>query len=353
MVRRKTSGKRNLAQRSSFLTWRRDERGAVALIVTVFLAVMFGFAALVIDLGVLFVVRGELQNAADAGALAGVVELVSSGEDYAQTMAVAFATEDGQFRLNRTAPEADAVDVIVLGPETLRVRISRSAWTEAGPVPTIFARIWGKETAEVRAVAVATLNHHVVGTGPGNLLPFGIRVDMADTNGDGLYDLGNTIDIFPHPWAKGNFGLLDLDGGSNSNSDTVRWIENGYDGTFTIPEGAGDIIVDGSEHLNIEGNPGIVGGSIADAIYSRYGDRVLLPIFDQVSGHGANAKFRVIDLLGVIITGMNVTKAVGKRYLNIEIVEFSAQNIVVGGDDVALDNSVSAPVLIQYHPFQF
>jgi len=324
-----------------------DERGGVVPIVAVFLAVMFGFAALVIDLGWLFVVRGELQNAADAGALAGVVELVNNGEDFAQTMAVAFATEDGQFRLNRTAPEADAVDVIVLGPETLRVQIRRSAGTAAGPVLTVFARIWGRESMGAAAVAVSTLNHHVVGTGPGNLLPFGIRVDMADTNGDGLYDLGNTIDIFPHPWAKGNFGLLDLDGGSNSNSDTVRWIENGYDGIFTIPEGAGDIIVDGSEHLNIEGNPGIVGGSIADAIYSRYGDRVLLPIFDQVSGHGANAKFRVIDLLGVIITGMNVTKAVGQRYLNIEIVEFSAQNIVVGGDDVAYNNSVSAPVLIQ------
>jgi len=324
-----------------------DERGGVVPIVAVFLAVMFGFAALVIDLGWLFVVRGELQNAADAGALAGVVELVNNGEDFAQTMAVAFATEDGQFRLNRTAPEADAVDVIVLGPETLRVQIRRSAGTAAGPVLTVFARIWGRESMGAAAVAVSTLNHHVVGTGPGNLLPFGIRVDMADTNGDGLYDLGNTIDIFPHPWAKGNFGLLDLDGGSNSNSDTVRWIENGFDGTFIIPEGAGNLIVDGTEHLNIEGSPGIVGNSIADALYSRYGDRVLIPIFDQVSGNGANAKFRVIDLLGVIITGMNVTNAVGKRYLNVEIVEFSAPNIVVGGDDVAFNNSVSAPVLIQ------
>ncbi len=52
------------------------------------LVVLIGFAALVIDLGMLFVVRGELQNAADAGALAGVVELVNNGEVSAQTMPV-------------------------------------------------------------------------------------------------------------------------------------------------------------------------------------------------------------------------------------------------------------------------
>ena len=158
-----------------FTGLRGDERGNILPLIAVLLLLIFGFAAMVIDLGWLFVVRGELQNAADAGALAGVVELVNNGEDFAQTIAVTFATEDGQFRLNRTSPKADAVDVTVLGPETLQVLISRAEGTAAGPVPTIFARIWGKETAEVRAVAVATLDHRVVGVGPGILLPIGVR----------------------------------------------------------------------------------------------------------------------------------------------------------------------------------
>ena len=340
MVRRKTSGKRNLAQRSSFLTWRRDERGAVALIVTVFLAVMFGFAALVIDLGVLFVVRGELQNAADAGALAGVVELVNNGEDSAQTMAVAFATEDGQFRLNRTAPEADAVDVIVLGPETLRVRISRSAGTEAGPVPTIFARIWGKETAEVRAVAVATLNHQVVGTGPGNLMPFGIHEDLLDANGDGQYDVGEYIDIYPYPWAPGNFGTIDLNGGSNSNAETAYWIENGYDGIFVIPENTG--------YINVEGDPGMSGGSLSGAINFRVGERVLFAVFDQVTEQGANTIYRVVDLVGGIITSFQLTGDESSLHFTVLIEEFSAPNLIVAsGGGVPSNSSVSAPVLIQ------
>ncbi|MCH7769382.1 MAG: Tad domain-containing protein [Nitrospinae bacterium] len=316
-----------------------DERGAVGVVVAVFLAVLIGFAALVIDLGVLFVVRGELQNAADAGALAGVVELVINGEDSAQTMAVAFATEDGQFRLNIPSPETDAVEVTVLGPETLRVQIRRSAGTAAGPVPTIFARIWGRESMEAAAVAVTTLDHHVVGTGPGNLMPFGIHEDMVDPDGDGYYDIGNSIDIYPHSWSPGNFGILDLDGGSNSNAETAYWIENGYDGIFIIPESTG--------YINVEGDPGISGGSLNGAINLRYGDTVLFPVFDQVTEQGANTIYRVVDLVGGIITGFQLTGAVSSRHLTVEIVEFTAQNIVVGGDDVALNNSVSAPVLIQ------
>ena len=49
----------------------RDEGGAVAIIVAVTLPVFLAFAALAIDLSHLYVVRNELQNAADAGALAG------------------------------------------------------------------------------------------------------------------------------------------------------------------------------------------------------------------------------------------------------------------------------------------
>ncbi|MEE9519281.1 MAG: Tad domain-containing protein, partial [bacterium] len=39
-----------------------DERGNVGVVVAMFLAVIFGFAGLVIDVGHLFVVRSNLQN---------------------------------------------------------------------------------------------------------------------------------------------------------------------------------------------------------------------------------------------------------------------------------------------------
>jgi len=49
----------------------KNRRGTVAIIIATSTVAFVGLAALAIDLGHLFVVRNELQNAADAGALAG------------------------------------------------------------------------------------------------------------------------------------------------------------------------------------------------------------------------------------------------------------------------------------------
>ena len=52
-----------------------NKKGVVAVIVAILLVVFIGFAALAIDVGHLYVVRNELQNAADAAALAGASNL--------------------------------------------------------------------------------------------------------------------------------------------------------------------------------------------------------------------------------------------------------------------------------------
>jgi hypothetical protein len=54
------------------------EHGAVAVLVALMLAVLIGAAGIVLDLGRLFVVKTELQNAADACALAAVRELTGT-----------------------------------------------------------------------------------------------------------------------------------------------------------------------------------------------------------------------------------------------------------------------------------
>src|SRR5208337_3523233 len=49
----------------------KDCRGAVAAITIILMVAFFALLAIVIDLGHLMLVRNQLQNAADAGALAG------------------------------------------------------------------------------------------------------------------------------------------------------------------------------------------------------------------------------------------------------------------------------------------
>lgn len=67
---RPTCAERRRARRSA-----RTPRGATAVMVAICLVMLCGFLALALNVGHLLSVRGELQNAADAGALAGALEL--------------------------------------------------------------------------------------------------------------------------------------------------------------------------------------------------------------------------------------------------------------------------------------
>ena len=53
----------------------KDQRGATAVIVAIMLVVLIGFAAFAVDIGYLYATKNELQNIADAAALAGAGEL--------------------------------------------------------------------------------------------------------------------------------------------------------------------------------------------------------------------------------------------------------------------------------------
>lgn len=69
------------------------QRGAVAIMVGLSLVVLVAMLALVMDLGQLYITRTELQNAADAGALAGAKELngTAAGIDSAEARAISTA----------------------------------------------------------------------------------------------------------------------------------------------------------------------------------------------------------------------------------------------------------------------
>ena len=54
-------------------TWRNGERGAILVQMAVSLLMFMGFLVFVLDYGVVLVSRGQAQNAADGGALAGAI----------------------------------------------------------------------------------------------------------------------------------------------------------------------------------------------------------------------------------------------------------------------------------------
>ncbi|MEX3931197.1 TadE/TadG family type IV pilus assembly protein [Paraburkholderia phymatum] len=69
---------RRVSHRGTYGAARRGERGVVAIIVALTLAVLVAFAGLALDLGKLYVAKTELSNAADACALAAARDLTKA-----------------------------------------------------------------------------------------------------------------------------------------------------------------------------------------------------------------------------------------------------------------------------------
>jgi len=121
-------------------------------------------------------------------------------------------------------------------------------------------------------------------------------------------NIDDTITFFPFTdmEAPGNFGLVSLDGESNSASTIREWIENGYPETFTIPTDPG--------YIEMNGCPGMV-TSIKNVVEGRIGDTVLITVYDQLTGQGNNATYRIPYFLAVEITEVHLTGAPESRYI--------------------------------------
>lgn len=79
-----------------------DDRGAVVVLFVLILPALLGFTAFALDLARLVTVRAELQNAADAAALAGARALVSGGGVAAYDWLSAESTADSTIALNES-----------------------------------------------------------------------------------------------------------------------------------------------------------------------------------------------------------------------------------------------------------
>ena len=125
-----------------------NQRGVSAVIIGICLFMLVGFVALAIDVGHLYVVRNELQNAADAGALAGARHLYVEG---------AFLINENANLIGAQAATANIGDnknVEIINPASNADDVQRGHWTfatrsfnrEDGLIPPA---IWGKSAVEL------------------------------------------------------------------------------------------------------------------------------------------------------------------------------------------------------------
>ncbi len=121
--------------------WFKGEAGQSVILIVLSIVVLCGFAALAVDIGVQSVDKGELQNAADAAALAGARELSSAST--AKSTAIHYAALNGVPAANVTAStpyngNANKIEVVC----TRTVQYS-------------FARVFGIKSKVISARAVA------------------------------------------------------------------------------------------------------------------------------------------------------------------------------------------------------
>lgn len=102
-----------------------EERGAIAVIVALSMIMMFGFAALVIDVGALYQERRELQNGADAAALAIAAECVEEVLACIAGAAVELELAVGRSYADENAlDDTTEVDSVVFGAQKVTVTTS-------------------------------------------------------------------------------------------------------------------------------------------------------------------------------------------------------------------------------------
>jgi len=162
----------------------KDCRGAVAAITIIMMVAFFALLAIVIDLGHLMLVRSQLQNAADAGALAGARALFynnSTGTpnwpagqaaatqmvllDKADTLTLPNpAVQAGVWNTAWTASTAPP-NLLPQGTSlgathipAVKVSIQKIAGSNNGPVALTFGQIFGISTVNVGAHATAIVS---------------------------------------------------------------------------------------------------------------------------------------------------------------------------------------------------
>ena len=253
----------------------RGERGSILVITALSLVALVGFVGLALDLGHLYVVKTELQNAADAAALA-AAEMMDKSTDSlikARTAAMAvpnkfnfqkqdvsIASTNVTFSAQLSGPYVGAEAAAPAATRFVRVAISPQA------IDLWFAPVLEILSAQVPAMAVA---------GPSSalqeacdLIPLAVcedttRCNFADPScpdpefvpGD-LY----TVKLPPAGFneaSPGNYLVLDF--GGSGFADVRKWIAGGYTGCEELGDG-------------ITTQPGQGAGPVSQGFNTRFGE---------------------------------------------------------------------------------
>ena len=249
----------------------RTESGQAVLLTVVFLVVLIGAAAFTTDVGAWYRQQRAAQGTADAAALAGAQALPTDPAT-AQTLAQQYGDSNGGGVQGVTFSTGFEQD------DTVNVAVQRT-------VPSFFAKIFGIDSATVRATASARADvpNQVYGVAP--IVVNQQQCDLTGCAGCPCFDQTTTLPLGKgaNLGAPGAFGFVNLDGGNNGVPVLAGWIQDGYDGFL----GLGPYLSDPGAKFNA--------GPVQSALSSRIGTELLFPVYEPpMQGSGAGATYDVV-----------------------------------------------------------
>jgi Flp pilus assembly protein TadG len=275
----------------------RNDHGQATVLTVLFLVVLLGMAALVLDIGSWYRADRATQSTADAAALAGAQALPGDSAT-ANTLAQQYAQKNGGIGSGGVTFSSK-----IVANDTIKVTVKR-------PAPTFFAKIFGKNsvtvgsTATARSEGVSSVKYvapivvhykHPLLNCKGPAAKPTCNPDFGPTH-------PTTLDLedLHQPGGgsgSGAFGLLNLNYGDpngNIGAGTLAdWLLNGYEDELPL----GTYYSAPSANFN--------NSQFLSSLDGVIGKEVLFPVYRLLTGPGSNAKYDIIGWVGFVITSYN------------------------------------------------
>jgi len=259
----------------------RRESGQATVVTLIFLVVLLGMAALVLDIGSWYRADRATQSTADAAALAGA-QVLPYDPANASSLALQYANKNGgglsssEIHITKSLGDND----------TIQVHVSKGA-------NGVFTKLFGVNTVTVgsKATARATMMQSAQ-----YVAPIGVNLKhqkLKGTSSCPCFGAGNMTTIpLGKNGAPGSFDLLNIDGskGGTGGQTLAQWILKGYSGYLPIGSYLSDTGAKWNDSL------------VQNALEQRMHTTLLFPVYDILSGTGANATYHVVGWVGFYLT---------------------------------------------------
>jgi hypothetical protein len=265
------------------MTRHKQSCGQAYVLTILFLVVLLGMAAAVLDVGSWYRAQRALQATVDAAALAGAQKLPDSTGD-ASALASEYAAKNGGGTMNISFSNS------VVSNDTITVKGSK-------PAPGFFAKVFGVKTVTVAAHASARVGGI---TQAKYVVPIVVDEKHPKLQCNPNPCSGSTELVYLHlknngtPDGSGNFGFINLTGTSSGASDLGNLIENGWDQFMDL----GDYDAKTGNQFSST--------NIGDKLEARIGDVLLFPIYRKITGTGTGAQYQIVGWAAFRLTGMDL-----------------------------------------------